>query len=453
MSQKLTELNVLGSPLSTDYLYVVTDPSGTKLSRAVTIQNVVASINKDAAGFIDKTTVQTITGLKTFQAASNSSVALTIKGVASQSENLVEMKNSTPVNKMTISQNGLIRFPTITFNSAEVVGMEWFCPGAWGLRLSVDTGTGESVFYNTTSGAVEMFRVGPTISLSPQSLVIKPNISNVGQTVEWGATTISLIPIECRRFTGTIVESWQLKTYNLVGGQQSRFRLTQGDNTGGVGTSAEAIYENCLLRSTGDGIFFRGSIWGDGISSTSAARKRFDITPSFIVSTDASFTTRTVFSGYDFNTITSGREAMRFDTTGSAIRVGFLGAVDSNYEVMVNGSIKVSGSINVTGTISSPPISPAQITSDQNNYNPGTARFLRLNSDASRNITGLVAGIDGQEVNIINVGSNNIVLVHQSASSTTTNRFLNTTGTDITLTANQAASLIYDATDSRWRVF
>lgn len=99
--------------------------------------------------------------------------------------------------------------------------------------------------------------------------------------------------------------------------------------------------------------------------------------------------------------------------------------------------------------------SPSQITSNQNNYTAGADRsyFQRWSTDASRNITGLsLSQIDGQAHRIVNVGSTNIVLVHQSGSSTAGNRFLCTTGADITLSANQEADLIYDATTARWRV-
>lgn len=101
-------------------------------------------------------------------------------------------------------------------------------------------------------------------------------------------------------------------------------------------------------------------------------------------------------------------------------------------------------------------VSPAQITSNQNNYNPGTsAENIRLSSDASRNITGLAFDAvqsAGDTRFIQNVGSFNIVLVHQSASSTAGNRFLSPTGADITLTPNAVAYLKYDATTARWRI-
>jgi hypothetical protein len=101
-------------------------------------------------------------------------------------------------------------------------------------------------------------------------------------------------------------------------------------------------------------------------------------------------------------------------------------------------------------------VTPAQITASQDNYNPGgVGEFLRLSTDASRNITGLTftpGQLDGEKHFIANTGAQNIVLVHESASSTAANRFHNTTGTDITLTPDQQAMIWYDATTARWRV-
>lgn len=111
-----------------------------------------------------------------------------------------------------------------------------------------------------------------------------------------------------------------------------------------------------------------------------------------------------------------------------------------------------------SGTFRFDPRTPSTITSDQNNYSvPVTGYFIRLSTDASRTLTGLTFGGggvgDGQVHLIVNVGSNDLVLAHESASSTAANRFLCSTGANITLSANQAADLIYDGTTQRWRVF
>ncbi len=101
---------------------------------------------------------------------------------------------------------------------------------------------------------------------------------------------------------------------------------------------------------------------------------------------------------------------------------------------------------------------PTQITANQNNYNPGTQFYIqRLSSDASRDITGINPGgvtvQEGQSWLFVNVGSFNIVLKHESASSSAANRFLNSTGADITLAPNQAADVFRDVATQRYRVF
>ena len=99
-------------------------------------------------------------------------------------------------------------------------------------------------------------------------------------------------------------------------------------------------------------------------------------------------------------------------------------------------------------------ISPAQITANQNDYNPSglsTATTLRLSTDASRNITGLAGGADGRVIIIHNIGSNNIVLKDDDgATSTAANRFA--FSGDLTLVGDQSCILQYDSTTSRWRL-
>ena len=107
-------------------------------------------------------------------------------------------------------------------------------------------------------------------------------------------------------------------------------------------------------------------------------------------------------------------------------------------------------------------VSPAQLTADQNNYNPGgwdsippdnRNSWFRLSSDASRNITGLQAPPVGFEQGFVcllhNIGSNNIVLIDESGLSTAGNRFA--LAGDITLTPDSCAILQYDNTTTRWR--
>lgn len=155
-----------------------------------------------------------------------------------------------------------------------------------------------------------------------------------------------------------------------------------------------------------------------------------------------------LFSSGEIRTISTGRLGFGSSTTLAS-------PSDTGISRGKQQVVKLDGGDNnptYSSTLSSVPVSPAQITADINNYNPGTARFYRLNSDASRNITGLsVSQIDGQECEIWNVGTNNIVLKSQDANSTASNRFICTGAVDITLAADEIALLRYDATTARWR--
>lgn len=135
----------------------------------------------------------------------------------------------------------------------------------------------------------------------------------------------------------------------------------------------------------------------------------------------------------------------------------FTGQTSNAVEVLAPGGGSAVASINASGAYASPCRTPSQLTANVNNYDPasgaGHYRTYRLSSNASRTITGMVSAPDGTEVRFINVGTNNIVLAHQSASSTAANRFLNAGAVDITLAADEAAGAVYDATTQRWRVW
>lgn len=124
----------------------------------------------------------------------------------------------------------------------------------------------------------------------------------------------------------------------------------------------------------------------------------------------------------------------------------------------VSGVIRVcQGTGGTGGTFVSAPLTPAQITSNQNNYAPGSGYMnYRLSTNADLYITGLSVGqqtaLTGQMCHIYNVGSFNIVLKHDDANSTDLNRFLCVGSADITLAPNGIAFLMWESTSNRWRV-
>lgn len=97
-------------------------------------------------------------------------------------------------------------------------------------------------------------------------------------------------------------------------------------------------------------------------------------------------------------------------------------------------------------------ITPAQITANQNNYNPSGlsgATVLRLSTDTTRSVTGLQGGTDGRLIQLINVGSFAVQLVDNSGSSSAANvfRFL---GADYYIYPGDAVALRYDNTLTAW---
>jgi len=104
-----------------------------------------------------------------------------------------------------------------------------------------------------------------------------------------------------------------------------------------------------------------------------------------------------------------------------------------------------------------PAITPVQLTSNLDNYNPtglSSSMRLRLTSDGLRAITGIDATnmYDGKLLLIENINSvaNSIKLVDNSASSIASNRFY--LNGDKTIGKNESCLLTYDGILYRWRI-
>lgn len=99
-------------------------------------------------------------------------------------------------------------------------------------------------------------------------------------------------------------------------------------------------------------------------------------------------------------------------------------------------------------------ISPDQLVANTNNWNPdglSTADVIRISTDATRNLTGIVAAEVSRRLVLENVGTENLVLVHD-ATSTAANRFLAPNSENLTLGPNASVELVYDLTSERWRI-
>lgn len=203
------------------------------------------------------------------------------------------------------------------------------------------------------------------------------------------------------------------------------------------------------------------TVWEPGTVASSSIYTASGTIASAAVATLTSSSSFTI----DFS---NGSDALFFnDSTGQILLteksgLGTLNLTSSSAEMSYSNSVItldgtntiIDGYTDILGGLGlDSALSPAQITANQNNYNPtnfSTTSFLRINSDAARDITGLNAGNAGRLLVLVNVGSFTITLKHESASSSAANRF--TLGSDYALLSGTSVILIYDSTTARWRM-
>lgn len=131
--------------------------------------------------------------------------------------------------------------------------------------------------------------------------------------------------------------------------------------------------------------------------------------------------------------------------------------IDGNHTNITADSMVVSGEMTWGGPIylhANAVCTPAQITANTNDYNPpgiDEATWLRIQTDASRNLTGIkVANTNKHRLLLLtNVGTQNIVLKH-NVTSTPRYRFACPGSVDYTLTAS--VWVLYDQHIGNWRV-
>lgn len=97
--------------------------------------------------------------------------------------------------------------------------------------------------------------------------------------------------------------------------------------------------------------------------------------------------------------------------------------------------------------------SPTSLGANQNNYTLPSSRNIRLTASTTVNITGFAATSDGDEKQIINIGSSAITFKHQSASSSSGNKFQCFGVADIVLAQYDSVYAIYDSTSGHWWLY
>ena len=132
-------------------------------------------------------------------------------------------------------------------------------------------------------------------------------------------------------------------------------------------------------------------------------------------------------------------------SVGDDVNVGLKVDCQGSGTVQVVPATTFDSSLTVSGAfVSSGTLSPAQITSNQNDYAPtgfSTAFLLNLTTDADRTVTGLAGGATGRMIFLLNGGSFNITLAANSGSSSSANRFF--MNQDLVLPSKAGVLLVY----------
>lgn len=153
--------------------------------------------------------------------------------------------------------------------------------------------------------------------------------------------------------------------------------------------------------------------------------------------------------GETFN-LTSGAG---YGLSGNGTTVQMLGPSSQYINITSAGALVNADRLSILGGFRlAEDITPSQITADQNDYNPtglSTSAIIRLHSDATRNITGIVPPSgDGDILFLRNIGVNNIILADDDANSAATNRFY--FNGDVTLAPGETFAIIYDDVENIW---
>lgn len=148
--------------------------------------------------------------------------------------------------------------------------------------------------------------------------------------------------------------------------------------------------------------------------------------------------------------------SLTWDVDAGAIGATELASTAVSAASYFGGGFTVDADGRLTAAWNPRTISPSQITSDQDNYNPtgfGNAEIIRLSSDnGMRAITSMVDSTGGvHRKTIVNSGSYLIYFPMDHPDGTAANRFTGQPG-DYYLYPGRSADFWYDPTSSRWRV-
>lgn len=358
-----------------------------------------------------------------------------------------------------------------------------------GVSCSLDTTEINDTTFGNNTDAGLTFTFDPTGSNNPTIVASSGKLAMNGENVEFKDSPISMIDstgangvgFDPATFIFGVVGTGQniatdtvctacLSATELAANSVATSELTD-TITAGSCTSCNLTYDvdgRITVAASGGGGFdstlVNDTTWGNNADATmvwtfdpSGANSTMEFSSAGInfPSDTIGFTGSTVFitdvssNGVFFSGSTLAAAGTGLNQANDVVCTGCVGTTD----IATASNFTWTGDQSMGKAMLWPSdLTPPQITADQNNYAPTNLAnniILRLDTDATRTLTGLAGGSDGRIIEIVNVGANSLILSNQNAASSSTNRFL--FGADITLAPEQAILLIFDATTGRWR--
>jgi len=272
----------------------------------------------------------------------------------------------------------------------------------------------------------------------------------VRQTSGGSVGSLTAIVVASPQIAGTVTDAIGISVNNISGATNNYAIIVAAGTTGLNGVVAPTAGLHLGAGTTTVAPFKLNS--GTNLTTPEAGAIEWDGTNLFVTQTTGP-TRKTVAWTTDITGGSVATDAI-WDAKGD-LAVGTGANTAAKLTVGTNGMQLYAQSAESTGVKwGTTTISPAQITSDQDDYTPtdwAKSQIVRISGDNGiRAITSFAATFDGDEKTLINIGSYPVYIPSEHPDGTAANRVISVG--DYILFPDNSVKIKYDATSSRWRL-